>query len=653
MVRRTVHSLGIVLWVAGAIQHSSRIPVVNKGDKMSVRVKLCCSLLCMAAVVSVCLGSPPTPTDTYTHDALLDDGGKYHLYWKLANDSIIFEVHVETLGYVGFGISPNGGMTNADIVIGWVKDGEAQITDRFATGNREPYIDASQDIELIGGMETDTHTVLTFSRNLQTCDSDDIEITSGTMRLIYSYHADDPESETGLSYHGSQQRGSRSIHLLAVDKVIPAMPTGDDLLTYEFLNPNISVPGDQDTTYWCQAFKMPTLDRKHHMIKYEPVIQEGHEALVHHIIIYQCRYDVEDGYHGFGHECYSPNMPENLTTCTSAIISWAIGGGGFYLPEEAGFPLGEIENGDPNFVLMETHYDNPDQLDSFVDSSGIRIYYTPILREYDASIIELGNTVDYFHAIPPRLTSFTTVGFCSGDCLAEGLNGTSITIFASLLHAHLAGRGVRTRHIRNGEEQAVVAADDTYDFNFQEMRYLPDPVVVQPGDELITECSYNTEGRSSMTYGGLSTLEEMCLNFVYYYPRRSLAKCESFLPFEISLIALCESDNIVINYEEFPPTVVLPASCAGRSVFDIMATQDWNKNIVREFESAYNIGYFSSCERNDPGGLAADSQLVFAPEISSTQVTTDSRCDASASQYSLAVVAMVTLPAVIITAFWS
>ena len=29
---------------------------------------------------------------------------------------------MEALGYVGFGISPNGGMTGADVVIGWVND---------------------------------------------------------------------------------------------------------------------------------------------------------------------------------------------------------------------------------------------------------------------------------------------------------------------------------------------------------------------------------------------------------------------------------------------------------------------------------------------------------------------------------------------------
>ena len=35
---------------------------------------------------------------------------------------------METRGYVGFGISPNGDMVNSDVVIGWVKDGRTYFS---------------------------------------------------------------------------------------------------------------------------------------------------------------------------------------------------------------------------------------------------------------------------------------------------------------------------------------------------------------------------------------------------------------------------------------------------------------------------------------------------------------------------------------------
>ena len=37
------------------------------------------------------------------------------------------QVRVKTTAYVGLGLSGNGGMAGADIVVGWVKDGEALL----------------------------------------------------------------------------------------------------------------------------------------------------------------------------------------------------------------------------------------------------------------------------------------------------------------------------------------------------------------------------------------------------------------------------------------------------------------------------------------------------------------------------------------------
>jgi hypothetical protein len=47
------------------------------------------------------------------------------------------------------------------------------------------------------------------------------------------------------------------------------------------------------------------------------------------------------------------------------------------------------------------------------------------------------------------------------------------------------------------------------------------------GDHLIAECVYNSEGRTTITLGGLKTREEMCLVFGLYYPRIDLSLCHS------------------------------------------------------------------------------------------------------------------------------
>lgn len=52
----------------------------------------------------------------------LDSNEKFMVEWEAYTDTqtIVFELTVETLGFVGFGISPVGGMTGADIIIGGV-----------------------------------------------------------------------------------------------------------------------------------------------------------------------------------------------------------------------------------------------------------------------------------------------------------------------------------------------------------------------------------------------------------------------------------------------------------------------------------------------------------------------------------------------------
>ena len=70
-----------------------------------------------------------TPTERYPEEGTLSlatssrASDVYVLFWKHDGVSITFEVHCRTLGYVGFGISPGGGMDEADIVIGWVREG--------------------------------------------------------------------------------------------------------------------------------------------------------------------------------------------------------------------------------------------------------------------------------------------------------------------------------------------------------------------------------------------------------------------------------------------------------------------------------------------------------------------------------------------------
>ena len=60
--------------------------------------------------------------EEYRFSAVLDDGYKLHWNFDLEQETISFAVNVSTIGWVGFGLSPNGQMPQSDVVIGWVNN---------------------------------------------------------------------------------------------------------------------------------------------------------------------------------------------------------------------------------------------------------------------------------------------------------------------------------------------------------------------------------------------------------------------------------------------------------------------------------------------------------------------------------------------------
>ncbi|XP_068702591.1 DBH-like monooxygenase protein 1 [Montipora foliosa] len=465
--------------------------------------------------------------------ASLDEDQNVKLYWNVSRKTkeIFFTVEANTLGWIGFGISRGQGkMQGADIVIGWVKDGKPYFQDRHADGYMVPDVDSQQDYELISLSEDNGKTIMKFKRKFDTCDTDDIKIESGTTKVIYAYHPDDPSSESSIPRHSPANRGPRSVLLLNSAKKDSILPP--DAKYFDIRHNKTAVPGDE-TSYMCVAFEIPKLNEAHHIVQIDPVIQAGHEGVVHHMLLYQCRDDVPEHHLNYTGRCYSSNMPPPLRQCSgsSTIFAWAVGGKEFYFPKHVGFPIGTPDS--PKVVILEVHYDNPQEREGMIDSSGLRLYYTKRLRKYDAGMLYVGAAVDRSMMIPPKEKSWEFNGFCSEECTKEGLRNSKlpeggISVIASGLHTHLAGRKVILRHIRNGLELPEIARDEHYDFNFQEYHLLDKEIHIAPGDSLITKCIYDTQDRNWVTNGGISTREEMCLSFLVYYPKVNFSRCVSW-----------------------------------------------------------------------------------------------------------------------------
>ena len=75
------------------------------------------------SIIYTAQGAFPSPSRGFlrSEDLVTD---KYRLLWNIEDDNITVEVQVLTKGWVGFGLSPNGGMKGSDVVIGWVQDGK-------------------------------------------------------------------------------------------------------------------------------------------------------------------------------------------------------------------------------------------------------------------------------------------------------------------------------------------------------------------------------------------------------------------------------------------------------------------------------------------------------------------------------------------------
>ena len=64
-------------------------------------------------------------------------------------------------------------------------------------------------------------------------------------------------------------------------------------------------------------------------------------------------------------------------------------------------------------VTNDTHFG----ISGLVDDSGLRIHYTPTLRQYDAGVMIQGKVVDQNHIIPPYSDAFKSYGVCHESCL--------------------------------------------------------------------------------------------------------------------------------------------------------------------------------------------------------------------------------------------
>jgi len=469
--------------------------------------------------------------------------GKYALHWNAGNDTVTFGVQVgQTSGWFGLGVSEGGGMKGAD---SWVfsknAGGQWTVNDRFSEDYVTPTDDASQDVSISSTSQTANSTTVVFTRKLDTCDIEKDNV-------IYPQHPQPYIAAFGLGewgYHGPENRETRFLVLAPNTTSTPKVNTVaagvDQEEDISFLMPNITVPA-QETSYLCTNFEAPR-DNKYQIIAGNYSITPN--KMVHHMILFAC-YSKPAAPAGKIYECTATPYE-----CSAMYLVWVPGSEYETMPPGTGFPFGK---GSYEYMMLQVHYTNPEGRVGVEDSSGVIATYTSQLRPNDLGVLWLGT--EQF-AIPPGQEAYAVPpNICPSECTSKFT--TDLNLVATEFHMHQTGAKQTVQRLRKESPLANSGAPtgasfqeiiplnyrNYYDFNWQGTTFiLPGGETLMRGETLITTCTYNTVKRTNVTNFGLSSFDEMCYNFVRYWPAQKIDRCITIEGSEVNGTALVTCAN--------------------------------------------------------------------------------------------------------------
>ncbi|XP_055350361.1 DBH-like monooxygenase protein 1 [Paramacrobiotus metropolitanus] len=354
-----------------------------------------------------------------------------------------------------------------------------------------------------------------LTRELETCDSQDLSITGDTAYLHYMSNA------TTLSIVDGNTFSWASAKRIAVNLL--AEPYNENLTDSVRIDPNsggldltadqVAIPANIGQKSHCALIKLPSLAVKYHATAIVPILTQGNENILQRSVAYICSPLVNDTFPTKDFDCsVAENEKYRVMLRDQCTMVLAVAGRGrdiFYLPEEAGIPINPEMNN--RYILLQNDYQNDLPID-YLDSSGISLVISSDIRQFDAGFLTLQYTdrpdMDSFTA-PANVTDLVAVTRCPASCTQSGLARRSIHIADVVLDAEVSGRRMLLRHIRNGTELNPVAKDNHYDYTYQEGRRPPRTTILHRGDELFLECEYAKQ---------LSDTSERCRAFLMIFP---------------------------------------------------------------------------------------------------------------------------------------
>lgn len=262
--------------------------------------------------------------------------------------------------------------------------------------------------------------------------------------------------------------------------------------TLKASSPFVMQPNAALDQYVCFGFDVER-SQKQHVVGFSPLVDN--KNILHHILVFQAPEAVSSE--------VAPCDPAKAATWT-LMGGWAPGAKNRYLPPEAGFPE---EKGTTHYVI-QLHYNNARALTGAKDQSGYTLCSTDELRPNDASIIAFGAInlgPKQPIVIPPRKVNHTVT------CKYPWMHA-DVKLFNATPHMHRRGKSLKSETTSG----RVLADQPRFDFEAQ-VGY-PVTSEIHRGDVVKTTCVWTNPDDTEVRFGE-GTEDEMCFNFVAYYPR--------------------------------------------------------------------------------------------------------------------------------------
>jgi hypothetical protein len=239
----------------------------------------------------------------------------------------------------------------------------------------------------------------------------------------------------------------------------------------------------------------PQLTSDRYMVGYE--VRPGEPRVVHHAVLSiadAAEADVLDAAdEGPGYDCFGGTMAPSAVV----VAGWVPGMRANLYPTGTAIPLAADKR-----LILQIHY-NTRRAGPLPDSTSVDLQLADAPPTDPAAIVGMFNTE---FAVPPLTDAFT-----SEIVVPVPQAGR---LWAALPHMHLLGQRIRVDLLRADNSSTCVIDIPDWDFDWQQLYFLQQPLQVKPGDSVRLSCTWNNDTDSVVTWGE-GTGEEMCLSYFY------------------------------------------------------------------------------------------------------------------------------------------